>query len=207
MSMIGHLRAVTPAELKTLHKDPGSVRQFLHGRLIANSDRAKDALFRVQEMAMRAMADGTSKHNEGLREQILAELESARAIINPANEKDLCLEKSWHCLHYLLTGSATETDSDLGQAILGGKEIGPDIGYGPARYLDPSEVKKVANALKSASKKDLALRFDLSAMKKAEIYACREESELELAQEYFVRVCKYYEAAALRGDAMLLYLD
>jgi hypothetical protein len=122
-------------------------------------------------------------------------------------EEGLTLEKSWHSLHYLLTGTAGETDSVLGKAILGGTEIGPDVGFGPARYLEPSEVKKVAKSLKMVSKKDLISRFDLETMKAAKVYACRDEGELQRAQEYFTQVCNYYKEAAARGDAMLLYLD
>jgi hypothetical protein len=204
--MIGHLRAVTPTQLRSLQRNPSSVKELLHGKLIANSGNVKTALLRVQEMAMQAMAAGNSRNNEKLREQIIAELESA-GVANPDGEEGLTLEKSWHCLHYLLTGTAGETDSVLGKAILGGREIGPDVGYGPARYLEPNEVKKVAKSLKTVSKKDLVSRFDLKAMKAAKIYACRDERELQLAQDYFTRVCNYYDEAAARGDAMLLYLD
>lgn len=207
MSMIGHLRAVTATQLRSLQKNPSSVKELLHGKLIANSGDVKTALLRIHEMAMQAMAAGTSKDNEELREQILAELESAGVSANPNGEEGLTLEKSWHCLHYLLTGTARETKSVLGKAILGGTEIGPDMGYGPARYLEPNEVKKVAKSLKTVSTKDLASRFNLKAMKAAKIYACRDEGELKLAQDYFTQVCTYYEEAAARNDAMLLYLD
>ena len=212
MSMIGHLRAVTTAELRNLQQDPDSIEEFLHGRQNANSGSAKAALLRVQEIAMQAKAAGKttdSKDSEKVREQILMELESAMAMRSPGkpSEESLSLDKSWHSLHYLLTGSALETNSTLGKTILGGKEIGPDIGYGLARYLEPLEVKEVAKALTKISKDDLARRFDLKAMVAAKIYACHDEGELKLAQHYFTQVVSYYGEAAGRGDAMLLYLD
>lgn len=117
------------------------------------------------------------------------------------------MEKSWHSVHYLLTGTAQETDSVLGKTILGGKEIGADVGYGPARYLEPSEVQEIAKTLKNVSEKELARRFDLKAMIAANVYACRDEGELALAQHYFTHIVAYYTDAAERGDAMLLYLD
>ena len=209
MSMIGHLRAVTPGELKELQRNPSSVKQFLHGQTIANSGNVAAALFRIQEMAKQAMAAGASKNDEKLREQILKELESAgvRVPTDGPSEDGLSLEKSWHTLHYLLTGSAGEVGSILGKTILGGKEIGPDVGYGPARYLDASEVSEVAKALKKVSDKDLVKRFNLKAMMAAKVYACGGGSDLKLAQRYFSQVDSYYAAAAERGDAMLLYLD
>lgn len=212
MSMIGHLRAVTPTQLSSLQKNPSSVKELLHGKLIANSDNVETALLRIEELAMQRVLKmakqnkvaGDSEDNEKLREEIIAKLESAGVTADSAGEEGLTLEKSWHCLHYLLTGTAWETDTVLGKAILGGAEIGPDMGYGPARYLQPNEVKKVAIALNKVSKEDLTSRFNLEAMKAAKIYACRDERELPLAQGYFTQVCNYYDEAAARGDAMLL---
>jgi Domain of unknown function (DUF1877) len=210
--MIGHLRAVTTDELRKLKEDPDSIKVFLHGNQNAISGDAQAALLRVQEIAKQAKTAGKTtdpKENEKLRDQILKELESAMAK-RPADEvqaEGLDLEKSWHSLHYLLTGGASETNLALGKTILGGKELGPDIGYGPARFLEPPEVKEVATALEEVSEVELEKRFDLPAMVAASVYACRDESALKLAQHYFAQVVRYYREAAHRGHAMLLYLD
>jgi hypothetical protein len=212
VSMIGHLRAVTTDELKNLQQNPGSIKEFLHGKQNGNSGTAKAALLCVQEIAMQAKAaanTGDPKDSEKVREQILKELEFAMAKRPTGNQsaESLSLEKSWHSLHYLLTGNLWEANSILGKTILGGNEIGPDIGYGPARFLEPGEVKEIATALKKVSRNDLAKRFDLKAMVAAKVYACHNEGELQLTQEYFTMVVAYYDEAAKRGDAMLLYLD
>jgi hypothetical protein len=212
VSMIGHLRAVTTDELKNLQQNPGSIKEFLHGKQSGNSGSPKAALLRVQEIAMQAKAAANTadpKDSEKVREQILKELEFAMAKRPTGNSsaESLSLEKSWHSLHYLLTGNLWEANSTLGKTILDGNEIGPDIGYGPARFLEPGEVKEIATALKKVSKDDLARRFDLKAMVAAKVYACHNEGELQLTQEYFTLVVAYYIEAAKRGDAMLLYLD
>lgn len=215
MSMIGHLRAVNPIQLRALLKNPSSVEELLHGKSTTHTGDVKAALLRIEEMAKQrvlkmakqAGAAGDSEKNEKLREQIIAELESAGVTAAPNGEEGLSLEKSWHCLHYLLTGAADMTDSVLSKAILGGTEVGPDIGYGPARYLEPGDVKSVANSLKTVSQKDLMSRFDLKAIEAAKIYSCRDESDLRLAQAYFAQLSSYYEESAARGDAMLLYID
>jgi hypothetical protein len=64
----------------------------------------------------------------------------------------------------LLTGSAEPSDSALARAIPGGKEIGPDLGYGPARLLNSSEVQAIASALATVSAEDLTRRFNLDKM-------------------------------------------
>jgi hypothetical protein len=116
------------------------------------------------------------------------------------------LDKSWHTLHYLLTGSAEPSDSALGWAIMGGKEIGPDLGYGPARLLTASEVQEIASALAHVSSEDLTQRFDLDKMVASEIYACRDEGERDLALECFERLKPFYAESAARGSSILLYL-
>ena len=123
---------------------------------------------------------------------------------NPG-EESLSLEKSWHTLHYLLTGKPEGAPPPLGDAILGGTEIGEDVGYGPVRFLTPKQVRDVADALSKVTLDDLADRFDVDLMSAANIYACKGE-ELESINFYFSNLMHYYVAASARGNAMLLYL-
>ena len=81
-----------------------------------------------------------------------------------------------------------------------------DLGYGPARFLTPQQVHEVATALEAISKDDLSARFDLKAMMAARIYPCKDDSELELAQDYFEQLLRYYADAAANGNAMLLWV-
>ena len=207
MGMIGHLRAITAEQLRTLQDEPDSIEDFLQGDAPPDTAKLMAALQRAQEIGLRAMGNPAEK--EKARLEIIRELTAAGAKLpkDGPDEEGLRLEKSWHSLHYLLTGSAQEVDSPLGNAILGGKEIGPDLGYGPARFLDAKQVQQVSSALNKLSSDDLARRFDLKAMMAAKVYACADEEELELAQHYFEHVVKYYAEAAKRGDAMLLYID
>ena len=59
----------------------------------------------------------------------------------------MSLEKMWLALHHLLTGEFRAVASPLSRAILGGKEIGEDVGDGPARYLWADEVREISSAL------------------------------------------------------------
>src|ERR1700747_2641949 len=83
----------------------------------------------------------------------------------PAKDgKQLCLHKSWHCLHYLFTGKSWDRgDPPLGDAIMGGTEL-PDrqrvMGYGPARYLSPAEVRAVAEALEAFPAEERVAAYD-----------------------------------------------
>ena len=81
------------------------------------------------------------------------------------------LEKAWHGLHYLLSGTVGEPDeSALGRAVLGGTEVGEDFsGYGAARRFPPAEVGEVAAAL-GASDDEVMGRFDPQRMAELQIY-------------------------------------
>src|ERR1043166_1734378 len=67
-------------------------------------------------------------------------------LVLESKRPQLDLEKSWHGLHYLLAQDPTKTQAGAGQAILGGKEVGKDVGYGPARILSPKEVAAIARS-------------------------------------------------------------
>jgi hypothetical protein len=121
-------------------------------------------------------------------------------------EDGLNLEKSWHVLHYLLTGKAEKAPPLVGNAILGGQDIGGDLGCGPARFLTPQQVREVRTALSAISKDGLRKRFDLKAMMAARIYPVRDQSELRLAEDYFPLASRYYAEAAAAGNAMLLWV-
>lgn len=119
------------------------------------------------------------------------------------------LEKSWHCLHFLFSGKVWETGkAPIEKAILGGTEI-PDaegiMGYGPARYLDNGEVKKIAAALEHYPIDQRARNFDPSAAANAKIYSPNHSAE-ELVR-YFDLLKSYYREAASKKHAMLIWIE
>jgi hypothetical protein len=208
VGMYGHIRQITPEQLKQFQRDPESLEKFLFGAIEANAPKMLAALERVQEIARTAKASGQiedATERERTRSLILKELMSAGA---PTPGDGLSLEKSWHALHYLLTGTSQPAPSAVGNAILGGEEIGDERDYGRVRFLTTREVREVAEALAATSKEDLARHFDIEKMKAAKvIYPCRDQSEFELAQDYFEQLSDYYVDGAASGNAMLLWVE
>lgn len=86
------------------------------------------------------------------------------------DESSVDLDKAWHGLHWLLTGSAGPTADPASEAIFGGEEIGEEIGYGPARLLAPDRVRIVAAALAAVDESTLRARTDRGAMARADLY-------------------------------------
>jgi hypothetical protein len=178
--MYGHLQQITPSELEQLRLDP-----------------------RLDPRAVEEFIHG----------KMLADAPKIKAALGAPyqdgpSEDGLRLEKSWHLLHYPLTGKTEEAPPPLGNAILGGEEIGENRDYGRVRGLTPVQVREVATALATISEDDLLQGADLDRMTAAKvIYPCRDPSEVELAQHYNEQMVRYYADPAANGNAMLLYLD
>ncbi len=123
-----------------------------------------------------------------------------------ASESALEIGKDWHGIHFLLTDQAWDTPGVLGQVVLGGTEIGEDLGYGPARLLTPEQVKEIAQALATLAPGFLQAKFDPDQMNAADIYPGWEEADGDSLFQSFQALTTYYQAAAEGGLGMLSYL-
>ncbi|HLJ93199.1 MAG TPA: YfbM family protein [Gemmataceae bacterium] len=121
------------------------------------------------------------------------------------------LEKAWHGLHFLLTGSAGESGVPLGFLLEGGQEVGEDDGYGAPRLFQPGEVQQINAALAPISDDKLWGRFDAELMEAENIYPCIwDEEEEELRDEYltyFHELKKVVAQAAEGGMGLLVTLS
>jgi len=83
----------------------------------------------------------------------------------------ISLEKAWHGVHYLLCGKV-EPGTDLAsQAVMGGTEVGEDLGYGPARYFEADEVAAIARELSRPNlEAEMMARWDPARMEQLGIY-------------------------------------
>lgn len=124
----------------------------------------------------------------------------------------LDIRKSWHPLHFLLSGQASEAPWPWGAVVLGGEEIGENLGYGPARLLTPSQVAELADALQALGEDALMARYVPAAFEAAGIAPCGWEDPDEDAErrewllDTFREVRDYYVAARDRGYGMVLAL-
>jgi hypothetical protein len=81
------------------------------------------------------------------------------------------LDKSWHGIHYLLTGSADEGEPPLDFLVGGGTPVGDeDVGYGAPRVFTAAETRAISAALAAVSDDELRRRFSPLAMMRANIY-------------------------------------
>jgi hypothetical protein len=112
MSMIGNFRSLSDEDVRALPEHPPRVEQLLYG---------EDAFPGTNGEVVSLFGHSTppSEHDEW--EQ-------------GADGDELGVDKAWHGIHVLLTGTAWEGSFPLNFTVSGGKEIGDvDVGYGPAR--------------------------------------------------------------------------
>ncbi len=145
-----------------------------------------------------------------LLDEIIKDPSSLESIIYTDEEdpNELNIDKAWHGIHYLLTGSAWEGEPPLVNVIMGGTEIGDDLGYGAARYLTVNQVKEATEALLKISEEELKTRFNPEEMNKLEIYPPINwiEEEFDYLLGYYEELVAYYKDADEKRNAMLIYI-
>lgn len=124
----------------------------------------------------------------------------------------LDLHKSWHALHFLFTGTAWEGRAPADALLNGGREVGEDLGYGPARLLDAKETAAFAVFLRTQTVEGLLGKVDLRRMSDLEIY-CFEDDGEDAAEDveadietYFPQLKDFVVAAADKGEGLLVWM-
>lgn len=143
--------------------------------------------------------------------QLVADPGGIYDVLNSLEGSDvvISLEKSWHGLHFVLTGTAWDGSPPLDFLAKGGVPVGDeDVGYGPARILEPAGVAALNAALSAVSEADFDRNFDPVELTKAEIYPqIWDEPVEDLKQEYvgYLEVMKaQVRRAAETGQALLV---
>jgi hypothetical protein len=127
----------------------------------------------------------------------------------------LDLDKSWDGIFYLLTGYGMDdlerVESPLSSVLYGGEVVDKDqdVGYGPAQYITPDQVKELSNVLEPITKEDLQKKYDGEAMMKAEIYpeVWNESESLDYLLEGFEETKKFYKQAAIENKAVIFFIN
>lgn len=103
---------------------------------------------------------------------------------SPAPQCDL--DKSWHGLHYLLSGKAEDAPLPRGFIFAGGEPIETvETCYGPPCWFAPEVVQQIHAALAPITDDELWSRFDPAVLDEASIYPMIwDEDEENLREEY-----------------------
>jgi hypothetical protein len=208
MSMVVSLASVSDATIARLLADPPLVWQ-----VVAPDD--PDAYERARREADERAKPGLFARLFGGRGRADVPPAAVPAGLELADgEGDLGdLDKSWHGIHYLLTGTADEGGAPLDFLVAGGVDVGDeDVGYGPPRAFTSEETRAIAAALAAISDDELRSRFAPEAMMKAEIYPeiwdrdPKDDDTLGYLMEYVAILRAAIASVTSRGHGLLVML-
>lgn len=192
MSMIGNFRSLSDEDVRALLEHPPRVEQLLYG---------EDAFPGTNGEVVSLFGHSSPPNDPDGWEQ-------------GGDSDELDVDKAWHGIHYLLTGTAWEGSFPLNFIVSGGKEIGDvDVGYGPARALMSEDVRTLDAALEPLTTEELKRRFDPAQMTKLQIYPDiwdrdpDDDDSLGYLIEYYTDLRDFVRRTAERGHGLLVYLN
>ena len=157
--MVMEIFAVRDATLRRLREDPPLIWQLI----------APESPERYEQARVEAAGSGFLGRLFGRRPAAPPDAAPFELAADEGPVADL--EKSWHGIHYLLSGSDGAGNPPLDFLAVGGAEIGSiDVGYGPARALTPGEVAEIARKLAAIPDEALVSRYDPPVMMAKHIY-------------------------------------
>ena len=186
----GHAPQLPPRIRQMLAQLPDEMREYVAGSVLVDIQKSG-----LGDTFSQLAADAAKRFSDsGLDSSDVGEI--------------LDIEKAWHGLHFLLTGTQWQPTDPPGNVVMGGKEIGDDLGYGPARFLNPNETSAAAMALEQVSEQELEASFNAEAFKAADIYAGHwdDPEELQWIMDAFRRVKSYFSEAARLSHGMLMFV-
>lgn len=171
--------------------------------LVSLADSAISQILKDPRQVWRIIApDDPEMHEQGTLDLTGSELASTD------------LDKAWHGIHYLLTGTVWEGDPPLNVLVSGGQAVGKiDVGYGPARALTSDQVKAVNNALAQLSDTELRSRFRPKDMLKKGIYPeiwdrdPKDDDTLGYLLHFVTILRKFLDNAVAKRQGVVLYLS
>jgi hypothetical protein len=199
MSMIGNLARVPSATRDALHARPELVTRLLYPDRPVLPPRQPGFLARLF----------------GAKPAPASQPAEPVPAIGPLADSDaLCIDKAWHALHYLFTGTAWAGEPPADFLAVGGTEIGKvDVGYGPARSFTPAQVQGIAAFLNQQREDELRSRIDPAAMQRLDIYpgVWADDADLEEEWEYlagsFLEMKRFVGQAAQANLSMIVYIN
>lgn len=128
----------------------------------------------------------------------------------PDPDRSIDIEKGWHGLHFLLTGTADEGQEPACYLMVGGEDLDDE---GLVRALRPHQVRRFAEHLSALTPAELAQRYDPARMNKLDIYpgaiwtrsAPPGESPLEWLLECFAELQLFMARAASAGHGVVIH--
>lgn len=126
-------------------------------------------------------------------------------------EKSIDLEKAWHGLHFLFTGTADEGAEPACYIVKGGEDL-DDEGFG--RALRPAQVRHFADFLTTLTAADLERRYDATRMTALGIYPAEiwnrhpaDDDSFQWLLDSYEELRAFVQRAADTGDGLVIHIS
>jgi hypothetical protein len=142
--------------------------------------------------------------------EVVPDSEGSAASRPPDPDRSIDIDKSWHGLHFLFTGTTDAGDEPACYFVRGGEDLDDE---GQARALRPDQVRRFAVYLDTLTPAELAQRYDPARMTKLEIYPCttwpsaEDESPLDWLTGCFAEVRQFVRKVAASGDGLIINIS
>ncbi|HUR96407.1 MAG TPA: YfbM family protein [Gemmatimonadales bacterium] len=118
-------------------------------------------------------------------------------------------EKSWHGLHYLLTGTDSGGEPPLNFLMGGGRELELDDGDTPLLTHSSAETRRIADALLQLSDEEARRRADPEEIRRLDLYpgVWHQAEDLKILLEDLRRLRTTVSDVAARGLGLLVSIS
>ena len=213
MGMTCNIRAVSDADIADVLEQPARLTRLLYGPGPSNLHPNVQVIDLTPKGVINALTPRWIKRSARAFRSVGARVRPTEVDSwQPRSDgEELDLDKSWHGIHFLLTGTAYEGEPPLDFIVRGGVEIDDaDVGIGPARALRSDEVRAVADAIERFPPDELRERFDSERMLEEGIYPDiwdrdpAEDDALGYLIEHYADLRAFVRRTADRGDGLIV---
>ena len=200
------LYRATAADLDRLRADPEAMGRFI--------ESIEGPSLPVRQVRPKGILGFLLRLTPITIEEVVPESERPDAAHDAPRHPDryLDIEKAWHGLHFLFTGTSDGGEEPASYLMHGGETI-DDEGF--ARALTPSQVQRFASFVAALTPAELRRRYDAARMITLDIYPERiwnddadgEHSPREWLIENFGDVRAFAAQAAAAGDGLVIHLS
>jgi hypothetical protein len=214
MSMNCYARCLSQFEIAAIKRNPTAATSMATTGSLRAVGQRRPSLLKNIGLLRQGGGNGVLL-SPFLRRELERQIEETNAAANAAESDPgrlLDLHKSWHVLHYLFTGQA-DGGTPPADALLGGRALGEDMGYGPPRLHEPAATAAFARFLAPLTVAELQGRIDLRRMSALGIYCCEDDDEGSAEElnddvaHYFPQLQGFVAEAAKNGNGLLMWLS
>ncbi|AFY75219.1 protein of unknown function (DUF1877) [Synechococcus sp. PCC 7502] len=196
MSIIGVLQEISTPTLDALLEDPSLVEEFIAGDSPLDVEAERLDLDQYFSDLTYLLA-GYNPDYISYEATTFPELKANHELMELSENKDF--------IPFTVIAKSKWDGLPLVNAFGAGIEIGDEMGYGKARYISAEQVKEMSEGLFTLGQEGFETRLNRASENEDLPFDLAKDIQ-EFLIEYFGEMLDYYQNAASRGSAMLLYL-